>query len=31
LEDTLTKRMRWYGQILRMKLEHNVQKNFGEI
>jgi hypothetical protein len=27
LEDTLTKRVTGYGQILRMKLEHNVQKN----
>ena len=28
LEDTLTKRVKWYGQILRMKLEHNLQKTF---
>jgi hypothetical protein len=28
LEDTLTKRVTWYGQILRMKFEHNLEKTF---
>jgi len=28
LEDTLTNRVTWYEQILRMKLEHNLQKTF---